>query len=359
MVMTVTGEVAAADLGLTLPHEHILISAVGYWQMPAEPERVPLATGPLTPEVRGPLGEDPYLSHDNLALSSIAEAVEELRAFVDVGGRTVVECTPIGVGRDPVGLAAISRLTGLNIIMGTGYYVRETHPTWVEVATEAQLADEMIRELTLGVGETGIRCGFIGEAGCGSPMSANEGKVLRASARAALATGVTVNMHRSSYPNELDSLAGLDVLLSEGLAPGRIVASHCDERPSIAYADGAAERGVWIELDTWGIEAWALEWPIGGLRQRGSLEVDRIALLLELLDRGLEDRILLSQDVCSKQQQVRYGGFGYAHLSRTIEPKLREHGISDAVLTRLRVTNPARALAGAETPAGSPVGSPS
>ena len=72
--------------------------------------------------------------------------------------------------------------------------------------------------------------------------------------------------------------------------------------------------------------------------------------LLELLDRGLEDRILLSQDVCSKQQLARYGGFGYAHLSRAIEPTLRERGLTDALLTKLRVTNPARALAG--TPVG-------
>jgi phosphotriesterase-related protein len=350
MVMTVLGDVAPDTLGLTLPHEHILISAVGYWQMPSDAARVRLATGPLTPDVRGPLAEDPYLSHDNLALTSVAEAVEELLAFVDVGGRTVVECTPIGVGRDPVGLAAIARMTGLNIVMGTGYYVRETHTTWVEVATVDQLAEEMVRELTVGVGETGLRCGVIGEVGCGSPMSANEEKVLRASAQAALATGVTVNMHRSSYPNELESLAGLDVLLSEGLPPERIVASHCDERPGMGFANGAADRGVWIELDTWGIEAWALEWPIGGVRQRGSVEVDRIAMLLELLDRGLEDRILLSQDVCSKQQQARYGGFGYAHLSRTIEPKLREHGLTGMLLGKLRVTNPARALAG--TPVG-------
>ena len=346
MVMTVLGEVAPDQLGLTLPHEHILVSAVGYWQMPDDPERAGFAIGRLTPDVRAVLAEDPYLIHDNLALTSVADAVEELSRFASDGGRTVVELSPIGLGRDPVALAAISRLTGLNIVMGTGYYVRETHPTWVQVATVEQLADEMVRELTVGVGESGIRCGIIGEVGCGSPMSPNEEKVLRAAARAALATGVSVNMHRSSYPNELDSLAGLDVLLAEGLAPERIIASHCDERPDVGFAQGAADRGVWIELDTWGIEAWAVEWPFGGRMLRGSLEADRIVMLLDLLDRGLEDRLLISQDVCAKQQLTRHGGYGYAHLTRNIEPKLRERGVPDEVLRKLRYDNPRRAITG-------------
>lgn len=348
MVMTVLGDVAPDQLGLTLPHEHVLASQVGYWQLPADPQRAAIAIRPLDPAMRAIVAEDPYLSHDNLSLSSVADAVAELGAFAADGGRTVVDVTPIGVGRDPVGLAAIARLTGLNVVMGTGYYVHETHPTWVQVASVDQLADEMILELTVGVGETGVRAGIIGEVGCGSPMSADEEKVLRAAARAALRTGVSVSMHRSSYPNELDSLAGLDVLLGEGLHPARIIASHCDERPSADFANAAAERGVWIELDTWGIEAWALEWPFGGQMLRGSLEVDRIAMLLDLLDRGLEDRLLLSQDVCSKQQLVRNGGFGYAHLTRTIEPKLRERGVSDVLLRKLRVDNPRRAIGGTD-----------
>lgn len=348
MVMTVLGDVAPDQLGLTLPHEHILSSQVGYWQMPADPARAAIATGPLRPELRPILAADPYLVHDNLALTSVADAVAELGRFAADGGRTVVDVTPIGLARDPVGLAAIARLTGLNIVMGTGYYVHETHPTWVQVATADQLADELVLELTVGVGETGVRAGIIGEVGCGSPMSAGEERSLRASARAALRTGVSVTMHRSSYPNELDSLAGLDVLLSEGLAPERIIASHCDERPSIEFALGAAERGVWLELDTWGIEAWAVEWPFGSRMLRGSVEADRIAMLLELLDRGLEDRLLLSQDVCSKEQLIRHGGFGYAHLTRTIEPKLRERGVSDALLAKLRVENPRRAIAGTQ-----------
>jgi len=347
--MTVLGEVAADQLGLTLPHEHILVSQVGYWQMPADPERAAIATGPWRPDLRPILAEDPYLVHDNLTLTSVADAVAELGRFAGDGGGTVVDVTPIGAGRDPVGLAAIARLTGLNIVMGTGYYVHESQPTWVQVATVDQLAEEMVLELSVGVGETGIRAGIIGEVGCGSPMSEPEEKSLRASARAALHTGVSVTMHRSSYPNELDSLAGLDVLLSEGLAPERIIAGHCDERPAIEFALGAAKRGVWLELDTWGIEAWAVEWPFGGRMLRGSLEVDRIAMLLELLDRGLEDRILLSQDVCSKEQLTRNGGFGYAHLTRSIEPRLRERGVSDALLTKLRVDNPRRAIGGPST----------
>jgi phosphotriesterase-related protein len=347
MVMTVLGDVAPDQLGLTLPHEHILLSQVGYWQLPSDPERAALAIRPLDAGMRSIVAEDPYLSHDNLSLTSVADAVAELGEFAADGGRTLVDMTPIAAGRDPVGLAAIARLTGLNIVMGTGYYVHETHPTWVHVATVEQLTDEITLEVTVGVGETRVRAGIIGEVGCGSPMSPNEEKVLRASARAALRTGVSVSMHRSSYPNELDSLAGLDLLIGEGLDPGRIIASHCDERPSPDFANAAADRGVWIELDTWGIEAWALEWPFEGRMLRGSLEVDRIAMLLDLLDRGLEDRLLLSQDVCSKLQLTRNGGFGYAHLSRTIEPKLRERGVSDALLRKLRIDNPRRALSGA------------
>ena len=120
-VMTVTGPVDASALGVTLMHEHILNDCECWWHAPKTPERRYLATSPVSIEILGELRQDPFVNKHNIRLDDEALAIDELNAFAKEGGRTVVDPTCRGIGRDPRALKRISRACGLNIVMGAGY----------------------------------------------------------------------------------------------------------------------------------------------------------------------------------------------------------------------------------------------
>jgi phosphotriesterase-related protein len=240
-------------------------------------------------------------------------------------------------------------LTGVNIVAGCGYYLARSHPPSVAERSVEQLADELIDVIERGFGDTGIRPGIIGEIGLGEPMYApghsgdemhpDEAKVLRAAGRAHRRTGLPVSVHIYNYrPNRL-ALMALDVLADEGVPLDRVIICHLDNRIDVPYAAQVAERGAYCEFDTFGIEAYrdseGSEYP---------RDTERILALVQLVQRGLLDRLLLSHDVCTKMQLEAYGGWGYAHLSHYIEPRLRRAGLSDFDIRAMRVENPARVL---------------
>jgi phosphotriesterase-related protein len=346
-VTTVLGEVDGSELGVVLPHEHLIALASNQWRMPTDPAELRDAVQPVTLERRGRAQLEPFRYRSVMQHIDVATTVAELEPFVAAGGGTVVDLSVPGFGRDPVALQAISILSGVHVVMGCGEYVEHSHSPYVRGATEAQVVDVLLRDLTEGVGTTGIRAGIIGEIGVGNPVTGDERKVLRASARAQLETGVALNIHRTVYPDPMAALVALDEVLALGVAPDRVVVSHCDERPEPELARAVAERGAWVELDTFGMEQWAANWDQGGQVVQRSFDHHRVELLLGLLAEGHLDRLLLSQDVAMTNQLTRNGGWGYNHLTANVEPRLRAVGLSADELHQLRVANPRRMLAGA------------
>ncbi|STS90754.1 resiniferatoxin-binding protein [Klebsiella variicola] len=128
--MTVLGPLPINEMGVTLMHEHILLDASGKWVPPCCCSDRRLAEMPVKMENLGELSLNPLMSRDNCQLFDVDVAIDELTKFRALGGETVVDPTNIGIGRDPKALARIARLTGLNIIMGTGLYLEPSHPEW-------------------------------------------------------------------------------------------------------------------------------------------------------------------------------------------------------------------------------------
>lgn len=338
-VMTVLGPVAAEDLGVTLPHEHLLLDLSCLWHQPRDPARVALVDAPLTPETRSLLLSDPYHSRTNMLLDDLELVVAEVSRFAGLGGGTIVDLSTRGIGPYPEQLAAIARRSGLHIVAGTGFYVQRAHPAWVASATIEELAAQMIAELTEGFAGTGVRAGIIGEIGTRSPIHPDEEKALRAAARAHRATGAAINVHLSIFAHEGHRV--LDILLDEeGIAPSRIALSHLDELPDTAYHRSLAARGVYIEFDCFGSECYFDEDDL-----REPSDAERVEALLRLLDAGHGRQMLLSQDICTKMQWRHYGGMGYDHILRTIVPRLRRRGLDETTLHEILVENPARLLA--------------
>jgi phosphotriesterase-related protein len=306
VVRTTAGDVPAAELGVTLPHEHTYISL---WEIPGRFDY----SGQVDDE-------------DTLAA--------ELDGFRDVGGRTIVDLTLPGMGRDVVRTAALAARTHLNIVVGTGWYREPYYPPEVRIdrRTVGDLAAEMVREVREGIDGTTIRAGVIGEIGTDKPwVSAQEERVFRAAGRAQAATGLAVTTHTMASRVGLDQL---DLLEAEGAEPAKVVIGHADWMPDLAYHLAIVERGATVEMDSWGhLDA----------RSRG-YESTAIDLLLELLHRGHERQVVLSHDVCYVENLKRFGGNGYTYLHDHVLPMLRGRGVTDELIRTLTVDNPARLL---------------
>ena len=206
-VMTVSGPIPPEKLGFTLPHEHTGISLWhianrwDYWE--------------LTPD-------------DDLI-------IEELRDFRRRGGGTLVDLTLPGVGRDPDRLRRLASASGLNIVMGTGWYREAYYPAeaLIDRRSVDDLAAEMVDELEHGVGDSGIRPGIIGEIGTDKPwVSAREERVHRAAARAAKQTGMAITTHGVQ---SAVGLAQLRIFTEEGVDPARVVIGHADSHHDLDF----------------------------------------------------------------------------------------------------------------------------
>jgi phosphotriesterase-related protein len=175
-VQTVLGPVRREDLGVILPHEHLLSDFTCVFKEPAEVSKKRLAHQSVNMENRGWVNYNWTQNLDNVHLWDEGLAVKELAHFTAAGGRTIADPTNIGIGRDPEALARLARLSGVNIIMGSGHYLHVAHPPDVRGRSEDSIAEQISRDLTIGVGDSHVRAGFIGEIGCTYPLADEERK---------------------------------------------------------------------------------------------------------------------------------------------------------------------------------------
>ena len=337
-VNTVLGPVRSEELGPTTTHEHLLIDLTCLFSPPTEASEIFKASQPVCLQNHYWVSHDAFRNRDNLELLDEEKAISEALLFKRAGGCTVVDATTIGIGRDPDALARIARATGLNIVMGTGYYVDSTHPDGMNGKTEAVIAEEMIADITVGAGTQRIKAGVIGELGCSWPLTLNERKVLVGAAQAQRETGVPILIHPGRDQNAPFEI--LDILSEASADVGRVIMCHLDRtfHDVEALLDLAA-RGCYLEYDGFGWET--SYYPLG----KGDTPSDsqRLGFIELLVREGCLSRLVIAQDICTKHRTLWYGGHGYAHILEHIVPRMREEiGLSDEVIETLLVHNPAR-----------------
>lgn len=197
-VSTVLGKISVDSLGLISPHEHILLDAwsnmKNYLPEIKEVTKKNLFRQKVTMSVLGELKLNALAVLDNVILSDVDVAIKELIEFKKFGGDTIVDQTNENMGRDVIALKNISRITGLNIIVSTGFYLDANHPDYVEQKNEEELAQIMVKEIKEGIDDTGIRAGIIGEIGVSRGILPDEKKVLKAAALAQKETGVPLSV---------------------------------------------------------------------------------------------------------------------------------------------------------------------
>ena len=336
---TVIGPVDPKTLGPTMTHEHLLIDFSTMFIEPSEASQKFLAHQKLSMENLGWIRYNWTSNLDNLLLIEEKTALNEAMYYKREGGGTIVDATTIGIGRDPLALARLARATNLNIIMGAGWYIDQVHPEDMNSRTETDLSKQMIKELTVGINDTTVKAGIIGEIGCSWPLTANERKVLRAAATAQLETGAPILIHPGRAPGAPSEI--LDILSNANADITRTVIGHLDR----TYTDtkdllDLASSGCYLEYDLFGIEV--SYFPLAEVDMAS--DAQRLDFIQFLVDAGYQNRIVIAQDICRKERLVKYGGYGYAHILENIIPWLIDRGLSHDQIDGITTRNPAELL---------------
>ena len=269
---------------------------------------------------------------------TLDDSLPELEDFARAGGFCLVDLTPAGMGRDPAALVRASEQTGVHIVMGTGIYHEAHHPDSIAGMNDTEIAEILVREITEGVDGYNVRAGIIGEQGTFTgPMTEREAVVFRASAMAAIETGAAVTTHTHLGRNALDQI---DVLVSQGLSPDRIVIGHLDDgEPDLDLIREIIRRGAWAQFDDIGYEYYTER-----LRIQMTTDVIRARKLLRLAEEGLTDQVILASDFGMQRHLQARGGPGLVVLADAFRRTARAEGVPANVLDRCMITNPSTVL---------------
>jgi len=340
-VQTVLGLIDANELGLTLSHEHIFLDIRFLFVEPDRVELKKLIQEKVRLENLWFARHYMFSNKDNMVLEDEAVSVYEVKNFKEVGGNTIVEVTPNHIGRNPKGLLKVSKASGVNIIMGTAYYIAAsfTNDMDMDKKTEEEITKEFIRDIRVGVDNTGIKAGVIGEIGCSWPMDENEKKVLRAAAIAQQETGAAITIHPGAHKEA--PFEHIRILKKAGANINRVIMGHMNRPfPSDATEDHVklAETGCYIGFDQFGREGGQPASII--CKEDRVTDQTRIYQIKELIKKGFINQILVSHDVGFKHMQQTYGGSGFRYIPTILVAEMAKKGIEESQINTILVENP-------------------
>ena len=299
-IITVNGNIKPEEMGLTLSHEHIMVDFIGADKTGKhryEPEDVVKTMLPFLEEVKGK------------------------------GVDTFVDCTPMYLARDVKVLKELSEKTGINILTNTGQYKEPYLPEETFNIEAEELASQWIKEYEDGIEDTDIRPGFIKTAVSPEGLKVVERKVIKAAALTSKKTDLTIATHTGCGQSAREVVS---ILEKEGVSPEKWVFVHAQNEKDYDILKELAEKGVWIELDGIGPE---------------SIQ-EHISPLLYLLEAGLEDKIMLSQDAgwfeVGKEPENEKQPFTV--IFDNFLPAARNRGISSKIIDKIMIENPAEAF---------------
>ncbi len=316
-VQTFRGAVGTDDLGPTLLHEHLV---VGHPELDLN---------------------FPHPEWDEGAVIDAAAA--GLERLWDLGVRTVVDLTVLGLGRDVARVARIAERTRVHVVAATGYYTADVLPAFFHTHGPGLLVDRpdplveyFLQDIESGVAGTGVRAAVVKVVTDQPGLTTDVQRVLVAAAVAHQQTGVPVTTHtHAASRNGREQLA---FLTGHGVDAGRIVIGHCGDSEDLDYLRELMDAGATIGMDRFGMEH-VLPDP------------RRVRTVLELLRLGYADRMVLSHDaaffsrVTPPSWRARHApNWHMEHIPRRVVPQLLDGGATEADIQQMLVRNPARLL---------------
>jgi 5-phospho-D-xylono-1,4-lactonase len=307
VVRTVLGDVAPGELGLVDAHDHLFFR---------------------TPQLPGQ------------ELDDVGAAAAELRAFADLGGGTVVQWTPFGMGGNAQALAHLARESGVNVVAATGVHQAAHYAPAELERLYPRLTELFVEELTRAIHDSDARAGLIKVAGEFHRLDEHARRTMTAAAEAHHATGAPIAVHLELGTAALDVL---DLLCDRlDVPPQRVVLGHLNRSPDPRIHRDVARAGAFIAFDGPSRANHATDWRL----------LDSIAALV---DAGHADQLLLGADTTTARARASTGeGPGMPFLLRGLRPRI-ERELGADIATKLLVDNPARAFAAAWAPAAAPI----
>jgi phosphotriesterase-related protein len=320
-INTVTGPIAADALGVTLMHEHLVIGFAGW-------ESDTLHPGPKRAEM-------------------IAMCCDKIAQMQAVGIRSMVDPCPNDLGRDVTLAAEVAQKTGFNIVCATGMYKEEDGgmPYWHFRGRFGSIVDVLakmfIHEITVGVGDTGIKAGIIKVGSGPNGISTHERNVLQAAATAAIETGAPITTHTDEGKHGDEQQA---ILLGLGVPAHQILIGHSCGTVDHDYHLKIVHGGSYLGFDRFGINTI-------------TPDEQRIAALVALLKKQHERQLFVSHDSvwCWRGEplpehivkMIDYSVYANpTHLHRNIFPRLLERGVTQKQIDTMLIDNPRRFFSG-------------
>ena len=338
-IETVNGPIKPEELGKTMMHEHCLISQPDAYRAVSgeDPEYVAFLNSKITMENRSQIYFHMHKHNDNLNLTDEELIIRELKFYKAAGGDAIADVTTPGIGRDMEALKRISDATGVQIVACTGLYIGDSMPQEFRSMDKCQMADFFLKELRDGVGDTGIKPGYIGEMGISDYWEDIEVTALRGAGIACKESGVAMTVHMPIFKTWGERI--LDVLEEEGTDLDRVVLSHCD--PTLVdmnYHRSLLERGCRLQFDQFALEFPCTYGPY--VKRWLPRDIERIRHIKTLCDLGWEDKITVSHDMCFKSLYRTNGGPGLSHILENLTPYFLCEGITQAQLDKILIHNP-------------------
>lgn len=302
-INTVLGEIRLDDLGKTLIHEHIACAGPGYEM-------------------------DSSFHFDEV--SGINLIIEELECLKKYGVSSIVDASTVDLGRNINYQFQIAERTGINIIAATGFY-RENFglPYYFQNKAVDELAEFIIKELEIGIGQKDIKAGIIKVATSANQITETEEKVLKAAVIAHKETRAPIITH-----TELGTMGKeqLEIFEMEGVNLHQVCIGHSDCCSDLKYHLDLIKRGAFVGFDRIGLKVY------------GSDEI-RLAAIAGLVAAGHERQLLLSQDVVGIYPGARLPDFSlpirsYLHLFKNFIPRLIKSGVSSIAIDTMLIENP-------------------
>ncbi len=336
MVQTVRGPVRPDELGPTLMHEHLLCDVT-------PPDLAAKGGAEVIINLQNIWQINYTWGAQTLGNARIFDrdvAIREMHRMRADGGRSLVELSTHGLRRDPEGLRDIAERADVHVIMGSGHYLNDFVPPEIRRRSADEIAADILSDIRMGVGETGIRAGIIGEMGCSWPWTDAERRAMLGAIVAQRESGASITIHPGRYADSPFEIVRF--IAANGGDLSRTIMGHLDRTITDPIAlRRLAETGCVIEFDLFGIENTLFPYGDAFLPNDGV----RLDLLKSLVDVGHRDQIVVAQDICTKGRQTEFGGHGYGHLFRNVIPLMRRKGFSQQDIDAILLHNPARLLA--------------
>ena len=307
---------AVLGTGATLFHEHL---AFNFASPPAEPR------APGTPEPTPPTNEE-----------MVDLMVEELRMAAFDGVSCIVDSS-IGP-RTPQqleNLAAMATRSGVHVVLGGSYFLSRGYPTEIIQMPEEGITAHMVEQADR------ERWGALGEVGSSFPeMHDDERKMLRAISQVHLQTGLPIFTHVPHESCPSCAIDQIDIYESQGVDMAHLCIGHLStikrsDDPGWETHKEIAGRGAFIGFDT-----------VGHVMSQSFIpERQKVDMVLNALEAGLEDHILLSSDFANTTQIKANWGNGFSTVLMQFVPKLRYFGVPEETIHKILVDNPRRWLA--------------